>query len=243
MGYRQRLCVDSLKQFGVWIEFVVSIAVVFSVTMTIKAASVALADLDSLPFRTYVPYLVGGIGGSYFYLVYRNLATEHFTIRRLKLDSLKIIGSLVMGVLGLLLLGNGLTHYFLNVPLSAFTGYYINDRVPTEVVLKLLLGSVLFVAPAKEALFRGAVQGTLRATSTEGVAVVGTSVLYVGYHAYFLGFGSGIAGKILYLGILSVLSIGLGTAKEQTDNMLVPIIAASLLEALLFSFSHVQSFA
>jgi membrane protease YdiL (CAAX protease family) len=240
MGHVQSLRNYWSRRFGVRGEFTITIILVVVVTGAIKIVSRIISFLDWLPLRAHIPYFVCGVGISYLYLAYRNLAADHFAVRQPDSESFRAIGGLVVAVFGLLLFGDGVTHYLLDVPLSAFTEHYADSKLPTRVVFKLLLGSVLFVAPAKEVLFRGAVQATLRDVGTERFAVVGTSVLYVGYHAYFLGFDAGSGGTALYLGILGILSVGFGKAKEQTGNLLVPVLVASFLEISLFALSYAK---
>lgn len=240
MDYITHLEEHSSWDFGVRIEFAISIAVVLLVVLSTRVFSLMLAGIDFLLFRAYIPYLLGGVGISYLYLAYRDLAADHFGVRWPNSNSIRIFGGLSVTIVGLLLLGVVAADILLDAPLSEFTGYYFDRQISSETALKFLLGSALFIAPAKEALFRGAVQGTLREASTERVAIVTTSTLYVGYHAYFLGLGAGIPGTVLFLGVLGVTSLALGTAKERTSNLLFPMVGASLLEVGLFVLAYVR---
>lgn len=228
------------RQFGFYTEVTLAVGLVVLAMAAIRGVSTVLSEFSALPYQLYLSYLVGGAGVSYLYLTFRSLATEHFAVRRPTLEDGRVLCGLLVAFVGLLSLGVGVARFALGAPLTEFSGHFIARRTPFEVVAELFVGTALFVAPAREALFRGAVQGTLREASTERIAIVGTTVLYVGYHAYFLGANSGVYGTTLFLAVLAVASLALGIAKERTGSILVAVAGGSLLETGLFGLAYLR---
>jgi membrane protease YdiL (CAAX protease family) len=109
----------------------------------------------------------------------------------------------------------------------------IGDLVDAErldVLLLLAPLSVLFTGPGEELLFRGAIQGRLRAAFGPAPAIGGACALFAAVHLpAFAGPGAGVA-----IAQVFVLSSLLGAAYELTDNIVVPALIHGLFNAVQF---------
>lgn len=99
--------------------------------------------------------------------------------------------------------------------------------------LVMVVVSLLFVGPAEELLFRGAVQGRLRESWGSWPAIVTATVLFGVIHipAVSGGFGA----KLSYALLAGVLGIVLGYLYEYTDNIVVPAVTHGCYNGTLFA--------
>lgn len=105
------------------------------------------------------------------------------------------------------------------------------------VFLALAALSVVAIGPAEELLFRGAVQGRLRATVGPVGAVLGAGALFASIHAFAV---VGTLGATLTtVAIIFVFSMVLGVAYERTRNIVVPALLHGCYNATLFVFAYV----
>ena len=96
--------------------------------------------------------------------------------------------------------------------------------------------SLLFVGPAEELLFRGAVQGRLRESWGMWPAIVVATVLFGLIHipAITGGFGA----QLSYALLVGVLGLLLGYLYEYTQNILVPSLIHGAYNATLFGLLY-----
>ncbi|MFD1641398.1 CPBP family intramembrane glutamic endopeptidase [Halohasta litorea] len=99
--------------------------------------------------------------------------------------------------------------------------------------LVMIVISLLFVGPAEELLFRGAVQGRLRESWGAWPAIVAATVLFGLIHipAVSGGFGA----QLSYALLAGVLGIVLGYLYEYTDNIVVPAVTHGCYNGTLFA--------
>ncbi len=97
--------------------------------------------------------------------------------------------------------------------------------------------SLLFVGPAEELLFRGAVQGRLRESWGMWPAIVTATVLFGLAHipAITGGFGA----QLSYALLVGVLGLLLGYLYEYTQNILVPSLIHGAYNATLFGLLYI----
>lgn len=105
------------------------------------------------------------------------------------------------------------------------------------VFLALAVLSVLAIGPAEELLFRGAVQGRLRATLGPVGAVLGAGALFASVHA--LAVVGTLGATLTTVAVIFVLSLVLGVAYERTRNILVPALLHGFYNATLFVAAYV----
>ncbi|WP_254832028.1 CPBP family intramembrane glutamic endopeptidase [Haloglomus salinum] len=103
--------------------------------------------------------------------------------------------------------------------------------------LALAALSVVAIGPAEEILFRGAVQGRLRATVGPVGAVVGAGALFASIHAFAVV--GALGATLTTVAIIFVLSTVLGVAYERTRNIVVPALLHGFYNATLFVFAYV----
>lgn len=96
--------------------------------------------------------------------------------------------------------------------------------------------SILFVGPAEELLFRGAVQGRLRQSWGVWPAILTATVLFGLVHipAITGGFGA----QLSYALLVAVLGLLLGYLYEYTGNILVPSLIHGAYNATLFGMLY-----
>ena len=98
--------------------------------------------------------------------------------------------------------------------------------------LLMVVVSLLFVGPAEELLFRGAVQGRLRQSWGAWPAIIAATVLFGLIHipAVSGGFGA----QLSYALLAGVLGIVLGYLYEYSDNIVVPAVTHGCYNGALF---------
>ena len=96
--------------------------------------------------------------------------------------------------------------------------------------------SLLFVGPAEELLFRGAVQGRLRQSWGMWPAIVAATVLFGLVHipAITGGFGA----QLSYALLVGILGLLLGYLYEYTQNIIVPSLIHGAYNATLFGLLY-----
>lgn len=97
--------------------------------------------------------------------------------------------------------------------------------------------SILLVGPGEELLFRGLIQGMLSEEFHSARAIVLASALFGIVHIFSL---SG-EGKLIYVGLVFVLALILGTAYERTENLLVPSLIHGGYNAVQFGAAYVAA--
>lgn len=99
--------------------------------------------------------------------------------------------------------------------------------------------SILFVGPAEELLFRGAVQGSLRRAYGPAGAIALASVLFGLMHVS--GVNGTMVERILYAAVAAALGVVLGALYERTRNLLVPALAHGTYNATLFLIQYLSA--
>lgn len=110
-------------------------------------------------------------------------------------------------------------------------------------LLPLIPLSILITGPTEELLFRGVIQTRLRdALGSDGGAVLVAAAVFSLVHvpAYGLTSGFGTA-LVTTLAVLFLLGSLLGAAYEYTGNLLVPIIAHGLYNAIVFGSNYLEA--
>lgn len=137
------------------------------------------------------------------------------------------------GVVALLVLQVGFVQLLSALGLGAGQNQVIATGAGAPVFyLYMIPVSILFVGPAEELLFRGAVQGSLRRAYGPAAAVLVASALFGLMHV------SGVNGtmlqRFLYAAVAAALGCVLGALYERTANLLVPALTHGLYNAALF---------
>lgn len=169
-----------------------------------------------------------------WYLQWQGGVGSLFEFRR---PSLREVGWAVVGFLALIVGVNVLS----SLVVQYFGVEVAENAVITEgrenpvYFLYLIPIAFLFNAPAEELLFRGIVQGQFRRAYGVVPGVVIASVLFGAVHitALFTS-GAGTASLSVTIGITIALGLVLGALYERTRNLLVPILAHGLYNAVLF---------
>lgn len=150
--------------------------------------------------------------------------------------SLRQVGFVVSGVIAAVMLAIGLS--LLLATLGLLPGSVIGDTATTNPTFLLGLAalSVLVVAPVEEFVFRGVVQGRLRAAFGPVPAIVGASLLFGSLHlANYSGNPvSVVAGALMIAAVGSVF----GTLYELSDNLAVPVLVHAIYNVVLLVSSY-----
>jgi len=106
---------------------------------------------------------------------------------------------------------------------------------PTYLLLMIPI-SILFVGPAEELLFRGAVQGRLRESWGVWPAIIVATVLFGLVHV--LAVDGGLSDQLPYALVAAMLGIPLGYLYEYTRNIVVPAVIHGVYNATLFGMLY-----
>lgn len=169
-------------------------------------------------------------GLGYGYRRYRGVAIP------ISVPSLRQGGYIAGGVVAAILLAIGLSQ-LLSV-LGLLPGSVISDTATTNPVFLLGLAalSVLVVAPVEEFVFRGVVQGRLRAQFGPVPSIIGASLLFGSLHLANYS-GNPVA---IVAGALMIAAVGslFGTLYEYTGNLAVPILVHAIYNVILLVSSY-----
>jgi hypothetical protein len=161
-------------------------------------------------------------------------------------DLLRVSGPsarvLVTAVVGYLLLFaayvvlNAL-YTLLSVPMASSDIVQTGTQNP-ELLLLLVPMSILIVGPGEELLYRGVIQGRLRAAVGPRYAIVATSALFAPIHVF--GLTGSTLGVLTMLATVFFLSLFLGAIYEYTGNLVVPALVHGLYNATQFVVAYLQ---
>lgn len=108
---------------------------------------------------------------------------------------------------------------------------------PTYLLLMILV-SLLFVGPAEELLFRGAVQGRLRESWGVWPAILLASLLFGLIHIFAVP--GNLGDQLPYALVATLLGVPLGYLYEYTQNILVPSLIHGAYNATIFGFLYLS---
>jgi membrane protease YdiL (CAAX protease family) len=173
---------------------------------------------------------VGLMATSLFYFQVR----DRFSLVRIGRPSLRDVGLMLGGTVGIFLLFAGITVLYSLLGVQTPSTPIVEDGLQTPVLaLYLIPLTYLLVGPGEELLFRGAIQGLLGEAYPSSLAVVIASAIFAVAHAGNV-VGAPLEQAVPYFAILFVLSLVLGTLYEVSDNLLVPIFVHGTYNAVTF---------
>lgn len=108
-------------------------------------------------------------------------------------------------------------------------------RANPELFLYLIPVTILFVAPAEEFLFRGAVQGLFVRAAGVGPGILGASLLFGIAHYLALG---GTGSRLTTIAVIVVLGLLLGVVYELSENIAVPIAVHAGWNVTVFAWEY-----
>lgn len=206
-------------------------SLVVGVAFVVPAVLIGL-DIESAPVftaLTAVGQLVFlAVGLAYARRYGMPIRVARPTRRHLGLVAAGVVGALAVAVGGSLALAA-----FDLVPGSVIVDAATNDPA---VLLGLAALSAVLIAPVEEFLFRGVIQGRLRAAFGPVGAVAGSSLLFGSMHlANYTGSLAGVVG-----GALLVATVGavFGTLYERTRNLAVPAAVHALYNVILLGVAY-----
>jgi membrane protease YdiL (CAAX protease family) len=177
------------------------------------------------------------------------VGVAYLSIRDLPLSSLRVrwpslrdLGWAVAALVALFAVLGGLSAIIRYVGLSAAEHSVAQaaENNP-EMLLPLIPLQVLVVGPTEEFLYRGVIQTRLReAFDTYSVVLLAAlifSLVHVPAYAIGSGFDLSLATT---LGVLFVLGTVLGAVYEYTENLLVPVVAHGIYNAVVFGSLYAE---
>lgn len=110
-------------------------------------------------------------------------------------------------------------------------------RANPEILLVLIVGSLVFVGPGEELLYRGLVQRIAARSVNDAPAIVIASVVFAVVHVFALVASSpaAIAGT---LAVIFVLSLALGALYAHTGSLTVVALTHGLYDAVAFGLMY-----
>ncbi len=178
-----------------------------------------------------------GVAFGLFALAYLRYTGRGIAYVRVRLPTLRDTGWVVGGFVafygGLIAVSLVLTTFGIQSAQNELAT--IGEQDP-RVYLLLIPLSFLLIGPGEELLYRGVVQERLRESFGRWPAIALASLIFSLVHVFSL---QG-AGKLVYLGILFVLSPILGAAYEYTRNLVVPALIHGAFNALQFALAYLM---
>lgn len=174
-------------------------------------------------------------GLAVLYLRYRDLGSDFVTLAIPDRRDIAVTAGGIVALLGLLVLASTIISW-LGLESAQNQIVTIGNRNPAVFLLLVPL-SILVVGPGEELVYRGLVQGTLRASFRPTSAIVLASALFASIHFFSL---TG-EGKFVYVGIAFALALVLGAAYEYTDNLAVPAVIHGTYNAVQFLIAYLTA--
>ena len=153
-----------------------------------------------------------------------------------RLPSLRDAGWAVGGLVALFVTNVVLSQLLVQFGLEGAQNAVIEQgRATPALFLYLIPVTVLFVAPAEELLFRGAVQGLFVRAAGVGPGIVGSSLLFGVAHYLALG---GTGSRTATIAVIVVLGLVLGVVYERAGNIAVPIAVHAGWNVTVFAWEY-----
>lgn len=206
---------------AVMIPTFVIMTVLFTFVFMLTDLTIKSAMVVGIPIQFLIMFGMG-----YFYV-------DDLTVINYDIPSLNDMRLALIGVVALTVL-NTVSEFILS---SAGLSVGKNQLVSAvesnpELIFVVIPAMFLFVAPVEEFVFRGVIQGFVRKyyNVNRGVLI---GALYFGF-VHVVSIASFGIGTLLYLIIATMLGVILGYLYEETDNLIVPIIAHAVYNSILF---------
>lgn len=201
----------------------------------LRSVGVAVEALPaSAVFRTAVPAVgFGAVGGAY-------AANSGRVSIRVDSPDRRDIAWILAGPIVLLLVLMGLTVAANALGLSRPPHGLVQEILEADrpqLLLVLIPLSITFTGPGEELLFRGAVQGRLRASMGPIPAILGASGLFAVVHGGAF-WGPGVVVVLLQIFLLTLV---LGVAYERRNNIVVPALIHGFYNAAQFAMTYVSA--
>ncbi|MDY6765397.1 MAG: type II CAAX endopeptidase family protein [Halobacteria archaeon] len=237
---------SDLIQGGTKIAIGLALAIagfVFGIVSTVVAANVLYAlgvPVDTSPSIQIALTVVmfQGVSFGSVALVYLKLRGLGLDFIKARFPTLRDLAWAVGGFISfvVLIMVIGLILSFLGIESASNQIEEIGKRNP-EIFLLMIPFSFLLIGPGEELLFRGVIQGTLREFFKPISGIVLASLIFAVGHWEALG--GGFQQRLVYIGVVFVLSLILGTVYEKTENLVVPALIHGAYNALLFYAMYV----
>lgn len=197
----------------------------------LRAAGVVSAGLESPPpIALVILFAAQFLGFALAVLAYLHWR-DRYDLFRIGLPSLLDVAWMVGGFVALFLAALAVSLLVQALGAETATNQVVELGQQNPVLfLYLVPVTILFVAPAEELLFRGAVQGLLRRAYGVVPGIILASALFGVAHWLALTGG----GRVTYVAIAAVLGLVLGTVYELSENLVVPIAIHGAWNAFLF---------
>lgn len=173
------------------------------------------------------------------YLSMRDLPLSYLRVRR---PTLRDVGWALAALVALFAVLGALTAVIRYFELSAAEHSVAQAAKDNpEMLLPLIPLQVLVVGPTEEFIYRGVVQTRLREAFAAPTVVVLAALIFALVHVPAYAIGSGLdASLATTLGVLFVLGTVLGAVYERTENLVVPVVAHGLYNAVVFGQLYAQ---
>jgi membrane protease YdiL (CAAX protease family) len=216
---------------GILLQYVAAFALAAAGVVSIEA--LADPEISIPPGVNAVVAAVQFVG--FGVAVYAYLRWRDVTLFEVDLPDLRDVAWTIGGFVALVLASLAVSLVIQALGVETATNQVIELGQENPVLfLYMIPVTILFVAPAEEALFRGVVQGLFRRTYGVVPAVLVASALFGVAHWLALTGG----GRLTYIAVAAVLGIVLGTVYELSENLLVPIAIHGAWNAFLFGSQY-----
>lgn len=156
---------------------------------------------------------------------------------RAAVPSSRSLGLIVVGIVVLLGGQVAINQLFQLVDISQGSNQAVLAGAGDPIYFLLMVPiSLLFVGPAEELLFRGAVQGRLRQSWGGWPAIIVTTILFGLIHIPAVT--GGIGAQLSYALLVGILGVILGYLYEYTENIVVPAVIHGSYNGTLFAFLY-----
>jgi membrane protease YdiL (CAAX protease family) len=217
---------------------VVGIGTLLVAATVLTAMGVSLAELVAVRYGVTVLSLQG-VGFIVTVAAFLK-AKDRFDLIRSRIPTLRDVGMIVGGVVGLLALLIGISALVAYLGLETPEPQLVEEGLENpEVMLLLIPLAYLFIGPGEELMFRGAVQGLLREAYAPVPAIVLASAIFALAHVTNVITAPGQQITI-YLAVIFALSLLLGALYEYTENLVVPAFVHATYDAILFLSIYAQ---
>lgn len=230
-----------------WHEVGIAFVIGIGGYLGLMIAAVVLAQVV-LPFAgtlsdielSLVSSVATGVGAVGVTWVYFQNSRHDRSFLDLEAPTLRDVGYVVAGVLGLTILLAGISVLASELGVT-FSQHSIEEAAREgnhDLLLVLIPFSILFVGPGEELIYRNLVQKRLAETFSPRVAIGIASVVFGSIHvsAYATSGPAQILGS---LAIVVALSVVLGWLYVRTEKLIVPALTHGIYNAVQFGLLYV----